>query len=182
MKPQLTSRPRRALAFTLTVLLAAPALRAEDAGTTSVTTSTTTTNEAPTAPTTSAMTTAANRLARFSAGAEQFARNRAGEAHDLLVGPPPRPAVEIPRDLDCQALYRRRVALMQEQALTNKGPFWDDPRNRASMYIGTVWTPAFAYLPVRAITDFYTAEHAPQRQAEVDALRDQSASQRCFER
>lgn len=156
MKPHDSLRSRTALALAVAALLGTPSLQADESG--------------------------ANRLARFEAGAERFARNRATEAHDLLVGPPPRPAVEVPRDLDCQALYRRRVALMQEQAFANKGPFWDDPRNRAAMYIGTAWTPAFAYLPVRAITDFYTAEHAPQRQAEVDALRDQSASQRCFER
>lgn len=112
---------------------------------------------------------------------ERFARARAGDARDLLLGPAPRPPADTPRDLDCNELYQRRVTLMQQQAYTSPGPFWDDPRNQAGAVIGTVWTPAFAYLPIRAISSFYAAEHAPQRLAELDALRYQAASQRCFE-
>ena len=113
---------------------------------------------------------------------EQFARERAGEARDLLFGPPRQSAVTVPTGLDCNLLYQRRVTLMQQQASSSRPAFWDDPRNRASLLIGTVWTPALAYLPLRAVTDFYTAEHAPRDQFELDALRTQAAAQRCFER
>jgi hypothetical protein len=54
-----------------------------------------------------------------------------------------------------------------------------DPRNGA--LLGTVWMPAFAYLPFRTVQRFQAQQRRPQMQADLDALRAASAAQRCFE-
>jgi hypothetical protein len=45
-----------------------------------------------------------------------------------------------------------------------------------------VWTPAFYYLPYRAVTAVTAETRDAQRAAELDALRAASAQARCFSR
>lgn len=117
---------------------------------------------------------------RNQADLDRFARARFDDARELLTGPL-RPQVAALVDLDCVSLYQRRVALTTAQ-LDYRAPFWDDPRNQAGVFVGAIWTPAFYYLPYRAITEFREHAQAPRRQVELDQLRAASAALRCFER
>ena len=114
------------------------------------------------------------------AAVERFMRDRGADARTLLFGAP-RPQASAPTDLDCSALYDRRVTLMRGQVDYDNTGFWDDPRNQAGVFVGAVWTPAFYYLPFRALAQFTAATHVSQVQADLDALRTQAAAQRCFE-
>ena len=77
--------------------------------------------------------------------AEQFARNRFDDARNFLIGPA-RPEAASPTHMDCRALYTQRVALIRDR-LDYRANFWDDPRNRAAVFIGSAWSGAFYYLP-----------------------------------
>lgn len=111
---------------------------------------------------------------------KQFVKERARDARDLGLGTPA-PRSVIPTDLDCTTLYNRRVALMRGQVDQNPTDFMGDPRIRTSALLGTVWMPAFAYLPFRTLQSFREQQKRPQLVAELDALRAASAAQRCFE-
>ncbi len=111
---------------------------------------------------------------------KQFVKERARDARDLALGNPAPQAV-MPTNLDCATLYNRRVALMRGQVDANPTDFMGDPRIRTSALLGTVWMPAFAYLPFRTVQQFREQQKRPQLQADLDALRAASAAQRCFE-
>ncbi len=111
---------------------------------------------------------------------KQFVKERAQDAHDLALGNPA-PQVVMPTNLDCATLYNRRVALMRGQVDQNPTDFMGDPRVRTSALLGTVWMPAFAYLPFRTVQQFRAQQKRPQVQADIDALRAASAALRCFE-
>ena len=111
--------------------------------------------------------------------AEQFARDRFRDARNFLLGPA-RPAAASPTTLDCRTLYTQRVALTRDR-LDYRVNFWDDPRNRAAVFIGSAWSGAFYYLPYSALAAYSSSIPGPQTQAEIDALRAASARQRCFE-
>jgi len=119
-------------------------------------------------------------IPRDQADLERFARARFDDARQLLSGPV-RPQVAAPAEFDCVTLYQRRVALTTAQ-LDYRTPFWDDPRNQAGVFVGAIWTPAFYYLPYRAIAEFRERAQAPHLQVEIDQLRATSAALRCFER
>ena len=100
------------------------------------------------------------------------------EAMTLLGGPQQRPFIDH-RALDCEMLYERRLALYRENLDMNPA-FTDDPRTRAAVFLGTVFTPAFAYLPFAAVMD-YRAENARiERVGRLDALAYASSAQDCF--
>ena len=84
---------------------------------------------------------------------KQFVKERARDARDLALGNPA-PRAVVPTDLDCATLYNRRVALMRGQVDANPTDFMGDPRIRTSALLGTVWIPAFAYLPFRTVQQF----------------------------
>ncbi|MEQ8659976.1 MAG: hypothetical protein RLW62_04105 [Gammaproteobacteria bacterium] len=109
-----------------------------------------------------------------------FARERAHDVHALLLGPvaPQPPAVG---EGDCATLYARRLALLRED-LDHRPSFWRDPRHAAAVFTGAVWTPAFYYLPYRAVSAVAAEGRDARRAAELDALRMASAEARCFER
>jgi len=109
-----------------------------------------------------------------------FARARLADTEALLLGPA-LPALPAVPPADCQALYERRLALMRAE-LDPAPAFLDEPRHLAAVFIGTMWTPAFYYLPYRAVAT--TAGHARRGDgaAELEALRRAAAAQRCFER
>ncbi|MGE0483691.1 MAG: hypothetical protein AB7Q81_06100 [Gammaproteobacteria bacterium] len=112
--------------------------------------------------------------------ARAFARARVADARDLLLGPG---TVQLPAvdTRDCAALYTRRLALF-DAALDRAPMFWDEPRHVAAVVIGTIWTPAFYYLPYRAVAASTAARGRHEDQDELAALRRAAAEARCFER
>ncbi len=111
---------------------------------------------------------------------KQFVQARSHDARDLALGTPA-PRMVVPTNLDCATLYQRRVALMRSQVDQEPTDFMGDPRIRTGALLGTVWMPAFAYLPFRTVQRFQAQQRRPQMQADLDALRAASAAQRCFE-
>ncbi len=111
----------------------------------------------------------------------EFALDRVQDGRRLLEGPRLVPTPAVPAELDCVALYERRVALQRE--LDDYQPaYWDDPRNQAAVFLGAVWTPAFYFLGYSALDARLDAiDHVGPR-AEIDALSRVSARRRCFER
>lgn len=81
--------------------------------------------------------------------------------------------------LDCEALYERRLALYR-QNLTTKPDLLDDPRTQAAMFIGTIWTPAFLYLPYAAAERYLDQIERIERTAEINDLAYASSAQDCF--
>jgi hypothetical protein len=115
------------------------------------------------------------------ADVDRFARARAADAQELLLGPRP-PRAPAAQTRSCDELYARRVALVQGQLDYSPRGFFDEPRNQAGALIGAMWTPAFYYLPFRALQTFTTEERARDAALELDQLRAQAAQQRCYER
>lgn len=111
---------------------------------------------------------------------KQFVQARATDARQLTLGTPA-PQLVMPTDLDCTALYNRRVALMRGQVDHEPTDYFSDPRIGASTVLGALWTPAFYYLPLRTLQRFQAEQRRPQQQAAIDELRAASAAQRCFE-
>lgn len=110
-----------------------------------------------------------------------FVHDRAAEARHLLLGPArPAPPAVLPGQ-DCATLYARRLALMRTQ-YDYKPAYTDDPRNRAAVFIGTIFTPAFYYLAFTGIQSYTEHAHDAQTQAEIDALRYASALRQCYVR
>lgn len=109
----------------------------------------------------------------------RFGRDRVRDIRRLLFGPGQLQAVTVP-SLDCRELYARRVALMQAD-VDHGRRFTDEPRHAAAVFVGAVWTPAFYYLPYRAVSEFSRAGQRTQAAAELAALRRASAAARCFE-
>ncbi len=113
--------------------------------------------------------------------ARQFATDRYNDARTLINGPQLRPAPPIDPAAGCVALYERRMAL--QRTMNDRNPaYWDDPRNQAAVFLGTVWTPAFYFLGYSAVNGHLDELSADDPQAEIDALRQASAALRCFER
>lgn len=110
----------------------------------------------------------------------EFARARLDDGYQLLLGPSV-PEARLNRAETCHALYQQRQMLMRQQ-LDYQKPFWDEPRHVAAAFVGAIWTPAFYYLPYRAVAAQLAQEHAGQTTVELDALRQASAELRCFER
>ena len=112
--------------------------------------------------------------------ARRFARDRLEDTYELLLGPTdPQPTVDPAAD--CRELYYQRAQLMRARA-SYRPRFWDEPRHVAAVFVGAVWTPAFYYLPYRALGDHVIDERQRQTTANLDHLRRASASLRCFER
>ena len=115
------------------------------------------------------------------ARAEAFARDRAADGQRLLLGPTAPQVTPPPATLTCSELYAQRVALMRTQ-LDYRPPYTDDPRNRAAVFIGTIFTPGFYFLPFSAIQDYVGADRNVRTEQELDALRYASAAQQCYVR
>lgn len=96
----------------------------------------------------------------------------------LIDGPQRAPFIDH-RALDCAMLYERRLALYRENLDMNPA-FTDDPRTRAAVFIGTVFTPAFLYLPYAAVMDYRTENARIERIGRIDALAYASSAQDCF--
>lgn len=115
------------------------------------------------------------------ARAEAFARDRAADGRRLVLGPTAPQVTPPPATLTCTELYERRVALMQQQ-LDYRPAYTDDPRNQAAVFIGTIATPAFYFLPFSGIQDYVDADRKVRTERELDALRYASATRQCYVR
>jgi len=112
-------------------------------------------------------------------GAEQFVYDRLGDGRHMIFGPaaPQVPPVDPART--CADLYTERLRLLQAQ-YHYKPAYTDDPRNRAAVFIGTIFTPAFYYLAFSGIQAYNEAADDAAIQGRIDALRYASAEQMCF--
>ncbi|MGR8918177.1 MAG: hypothetical protein ACU85V_01060 [Gammaproteobacteria bacterium] len=110
----------------------------------------------------------------------RFGHDRVEDARELLLGPTPPQAAAVD-SRDCFELYRRKTELMRAR-LDHEPKFFDEPRHVAAVFTGTIWTPAFYYLPYRAVAATAAAPRRGQVTADLDALRRASAAARCFER
>lgn len=111
--------------------------------------------------------------------AEQFAYDRIGDGRRLLLGPSAPRVPPVSPQATCADLYAERLRLMQSQ-LDYKPAYTDDPRNRAAVFIGTIFTPAFYYLAFSGIQAYGEANDGAAAQGRLDALRYASAAQQCF--
>ncbi|MFT4583953.1 MAG: hypothetical protein ACI915_001702 [Gammaproteobacteria bacterium] len=111
----------------------------------------------------------------------EFAEQRYHDARRLIEGPRETVPATIPSGLSCIELYERRLDLLR-QTDHHKPNYWDDPRNQAATFIGTIWTPAFYFLGYSAITAHLDELNIEEPQSTLNALRRASATQRCFEK
>lgn len=109
----------------------------------------------------------------------QFAQQRIQDIKKLIGGPNGRPAPVIAPYQSCQQLYARRLQLLP-QTLDYKPAYWDDPRNRVAVFLGTMFAPAFYFLSYTGISSYLDAARQIDPRIELDALRHASAQQRCF--
>ncbi|MEM7540640.1 MAG: hypothetical protein AAF384_03530 [Pseudomonadota bacterium] len=112
--------------------------------------------------------------------ATDFVTARLTDARLLLRGPDLQ-MPEPPPGLDCMELYNQRQRLINER-LNRRVTFWDDPRTRAAIAIGTIWTPAFYTVPYLGLGGHLRTQRSVNHQTEIDASRIASAQLRCFER
>ncbi len=113
--------------------------------------------------------------------AGEFALERYRDARRLIEGPREIPLPVIDTAQSCGDLYRRRVTLRRHLD-DYKPPYWSDPRNQTAVFLGTIWTPAFYFLGYSAVSAHLDQLTDANPRAELDALSQASAQQRCFEK
>ncbi|MCC7412599.1 MAG: hypothetical protein IT495_13350 [Gammaproteobacteria bacterium] len=95
----------------------------------------------------------------------------------------PQVAVVTPDDLarSCEELYYERTVLMQR---TNSfaPAYYDDPRNQAAAFLGTVFTPMYYLMGYTAFESYYDSRRVEAVNRRLDALRQVSAQKDCFVR
>lgn len=111
----------------------------------------------------------------------EFALDRFKDGQRLVTGPSEIPLPAINPDTSCIDLYERRITL-RRHLHDYKPPYWDDPRNQAAVFIGTIWAPAFYFLGYSAINAHLEQLDDLAPQTELEALSRASAQQRCFEK
>ncbi|MBI2802970.1 MAG: hypothetical protein HYX63_22335 [Gammaproteobacteria bacterium] len=114
-------------------------------------------------------------------GAEQFTYDRLGDARRLMLGPHAPSTRDIAPNQSCAELYVQRLQLMQTQ-YNYTPPYTQDPRNRAAVFLGTMFPPAFFYLAFTGVQAYSAATRAPQVVADLDGLSYASAQQQCYVR
>ncbi len=110
---------------------------------------------------------------------EQFAYDRIGDGRRMLLGAYPPRVRTPPPGQSCAELYQQRVKLIQQEYDYRPG-FTDDPRNRAAVFIGSIFTPGFYFLAFSGIQNYNDVTNNAETQARLDALRYASAEQQCF--
>jgi len=118
---------------------------------------------------------------RLGVQVSEFVVDRYLDGRRLIEGPTVATPPVIEPNQGCVALYQRRLVLLQ-QMHDYKPAYWDDPRNQAAVFLGTIWTPAFYFLGHSALTAQLDELSEIDPQTELDALRHASAQQRCFEK
>ena len=111
----------------------------------------------------------------------EFALARVEDGQRLVLGRAAVPPPTVDPNAGCIELYQRRVGLWQ-QTHDRKPAYWEDPRNQAAVFIGTMWAPAFYFLSFSAISAHLDDLKDIGPQAELDALSRVSAELRCFEK
>lgn len=88
-----------------------------------------------------------------------------------------------PEDLakSCEELYYERVVLMQ-RARPFAPAYYDDPRNQAAAFMGSVFTPFYYLWGYTAFESYYDARRIEAVDRRLDALRQISARKDCFVR
>jgi len=102
-----------------------------------------------------------------------------------LTAFPDGPAVATiqPQDLarSCEQLYYERVVLMQ-RARPFAPAFYDDPRNQAAVFLGSVATPFYYLWGYTAVESYYDARRVEAVDRRLDVLRQVAAHKDCFVR
>jgi hypothetical protein len=111
----------------------------------------------------------------------EFLIARYQDGRRLIEGPRETAPPPIAPNQSCAVLYQRRLNLLR-QLNDYKPAYWDDRRNQAAFFVGTIWTPAFYFLNYTAVTARLDELDNVDPRVELDALRYASAQQRCFER
>ena len=81
----------------------------------------------------------------------EFALDRVNDGQRLVLGPSEIPLPVIDPNASCIELYQRRIKLWH-RVHDYKPAYWNDPRNQAAVFIGTLWTPAFYFFGYSAVT------------------------------
>ncbi len=107
------------------------------------------------------------------------------QARAALTAIPDGPAVALvqPQDLarSCEELYYERVVLTQ-RARAFAPAFYDDPRNQAAVFLGSVATPLYYLWGYTAVESYYDARRVEAVNRRLDVLRQLSARKDCFVR
>ncbi len=113
--------------------------------------------------------------------ATEFAWDSYDAARDMVEGPrrPETPALIQLVDMSCDQLYYRRLALLPD-TLDYAPAYYDDPRNKAAVVIGTIITQGYYYLGYSMFTGYRDQQRKVSVEAELDALRAASAYKQCF--
>lgn len=114
-------------------------------------------------------------------GVSRFIIDRLHDGRRLIKGPSESDPPPVEPHQSCIELYQRRLSLLR-QLHDYKPSYWDDPRNQAAVFIGTVWMPAFYFLNYSAVSAHLDELKHIEPRVELDALRHASAQQRCFEK
>jgi hypothetical protein len=104
-----------------------------------------------------------------------------GGATSIPYGPAVAEATIEDEERSCADLYYERTVLMQR---TNSfaPAYYDDPRNQALFYLGTVYTPMYYLLGYTAFESYYDTRRVEAVNRRLDALRQVSARKDCFVR
>lgn len=84
-------------------------------------------------------------------------------------------------DLSCFELDDRLTRLTPK-TYSEAPEFYSDPRNGAAVWVGTLWTPAWAYLGYAGLRQEYRESRMAAAHAEMDQLRQLKARRHCYER
>ncbi len=79
----------------------------------------------------------------------------------------------------CADLYYERVGLYARTASYTPA-YYDDPRNQAIAFLGTVTTSAWYLLSATAVESYYERQRVAAVERRLDALRQVSAQRDCF--
>jgi len=141
---------------------------------------------APSAAAPPTVTRAASGIAAAPGALWRKGKAAAGAAvRDLtLAAPAPAMAAREPADAGkrCGQLYYETRELVQRQhALRSRPRYWDDRRNQAIVFLGTVLTaPAHYLLGATAVQAYRGGRRHVELNARIDALRHTAARKGCY--
>jgi len=83
-------------------------------------------------------------------------------------------------DLSCRELDDLLTALAP-QTYSDTPEFYRDPLKGSAIWVGTLWSPAWAYLGYAGLQEAYQHNRRNEAGAEMDQLRRLKARQHCYE-